>query len=199
MNRNAKVFSAKIVSAFSLVALLASGCVLDGKRPETNAQPVDANIGSQTYFATDALVESSSQPLDRAAPVLVASLVDIDDLRRSSTLGRMVAEQVSGRLAQLGYHVTEMKLRGSVAIKQQAGELVLSRELKHLGQQHDSQAVVAGTYAVGTNQVHINLRLLRSTDGRVLSAVDYTLPLGQDTRALIPQKHENGWLILPEG
>ncbi len=193
MHRKTKIFS-----ALSLAALLLSGCALDSKRPVTNAQPVDAHIGTQTYFATDMLVDTTLQPLDRAEPVLVASLVDIDDLRRSSTLGRMVAEQVSGRLAQLGYHVTEMKLRGSVAIKQQAGELVLSRELKHLGQQHEAQAVVAGTYAVGNNQVHINLRLLRSADGRVLSAVDYTLPLGQDTRALVPAKHENGWLILPE-
>ncbi len=193
MHRKTKIFS-----ALSLAAMLLTGCALDGKQPVTSAQPVDTHIGTQTYFATDMLVDTTLQPLDRAEPVLVASLVDIDDLRRSSTLGRMVAEQVSGRLAQLGYHVTEMKLRGSVAVKQQAGELALSRELKHLGQQHDAQAVVAGTYAVGSNQVHINLRLLRAADGRVLSAVDYTLPLGQDTRALVPARHENGWLILPE-
>ena len=94
MHRKTKIFS-----ALSLAALLLSGCALDGKRPVTNAQPVDAHIGTQTYFATDMLVDTTIQPLDRAEPVLVASLVDIDDLRRSSTLGRMVAEQVSGRLA----------------------------------------------------------------------------------------------------
>jgi hypothetical protein len=49
--------------------------------------------------------------------------------------------------------------------------------------------VVSGTYAVGVDQVHLNLKLIELTDGRILSAVDYVLPVSEwtqpDTKALL--------------
>lgn len=145
----------------------------------------DIDISKKTYEAADALLERSSQGLNKGEPVLVASLVDVNKLERSSPLGRVLAEQLSSRLVQQGYFVSEPKLRGSLAVKRNVGELILSRDLKYIRKAYNAQAVLSGTYAVGSRKVHVNLKLIRAMDGKVLSAVDYALPLGPDTRALV--------------
>jgi TolB-like protein len=61
--------------------------------------------------------------------------------------------------------------------------------VKLLKSSYTAQAVVSGTYAVGVDQVHLNLKLIELTDGRILSAVDYVLPVSEwtqpDTKALL--------------
>jgi TolB-like protein len=145
--------------------------------------PHDADLVAASYAATDRLINSLAQPLDPSKPVLVASLVDIADLDRSSPLGQIIAEQVGSRLSQLGYDVVETRLRNTLAINP-GGEFVLSRDVRRLGQAHAAQAVLAGTYAPGQNEVYISLRLIRATDARVLAGFDYALPAGPTTRSL---------------
>ncbi|MBT5265937.1 MAG: hypothetical protein HOL85_13970 [Rhodospirillaceae bacterium] len=125
------------------------------------------------------------QPLDMTKPVLVATLVDVADMRQSTDLGRMISEQVSSRLTQLGYHTKEMKFRGSFLVRQGGGEFVLSRALRDISREQDAQAVVAGVYAVAREAVYITLRVVRASDSAVLASYDYALPLGPDTAALL--------------
>ena len=79
--------------------------------------------------------------MDQNKPILVASLVDVSDMRQSSDLGRIVSEQVSSRLTQLGYQTKEMKFRGSFLVSEGAGEFVLSRALRDISRKQDAQAV----------------------------------------------------------
>jgi hypothetical protein len=48
--------------------------------------------------------------------------------------------------------------------------------IKLLKSSFPAQAVVSGTYAVGNDQVSINLKLIELSEGRILSSIDYTLP-----------------------
>ena len=148
-----------------------------------------ASFGGMTYEATDRLLAGSHQHIEDGSALLVASLVSVDNLEESSTFGRMVAEQASGRLAQLGYLVREPKLRGSLAIRQKTGELMLSRDLAQIGRSQQAQAAVTGTYAVGGKNIYVNLRLISLSTGQILSAVDYLVPVDRDTRRM----------TLPEG
>ncbi|MGP1629369.1 MAG: FlgO family outer membrane protein, partial [Giesbergeria sp.] len=108
-------------------------------------------VGS-SYAAADALLERA--PLDAHAPVLVATLVNLDHLDQSSRFGRVVSEQIAGRLVQRGLPVPELRLRSSVALVPQEGQLLLSRELREVSSAHAAQAVVVGTYAVSGRQVY---------------------------------------------
>ncbi|MCZ4282853.1 FlgO family outer membrane protein [Kiloniella laminariae] len=150
----------------------------------------------EVYNAADTLVYSSNQPLDRNASVLVASIVNIDALETSSTFGRTVGEQLSGRIAQLGYAVSEVKMRDSLAVRPAQGELMLSRDLAFLAGRQDAQAVLTGTYSVGVDTVYVNLKLLRAGDGRILSATDFKLPLDPDLDAMLPKQTEGGWVLV---
>jgi hypothetical protein len=90
------------------------------------------------------------------------------------------ADQVGSRLAQLGFAVSEVKLRSTVAINER-GEFMLSRDIRALGASQNAQALVAGTYAAGNQAVYVSLRLISLSDSRILGGVDYALPAGPNT------------------
>ncbi|QNM98332.1 FlgO family outer membrane protein [Chitinimonas koreensis] len=145
--------------------------------------------------AKNPLIRASYEAADRLAdmggamvpdqPVIVATLVNIDKLTESSTFGRVLAEQVATRLLGRGYPVIELKLRGSVFVREGTGELLLSREVKDISSAHNAQAVVVGSYAVGADKIYLNLKLVRPTDNRVLAADDVAIDLDETTRALL--------------
>ena len=164
---------------------LASSCV-PVIEPQPTAEPrKGVDLIGINYSAVEQLIGNHQGDLSSDKPILVASIVDIDNLELSSTLGRLIAEQVGSRLAQMGYLVKELKLRGQLLVREQSGEFVLSRDIKRIRGKYDAQTIVAGTFASGNNVVYINLRLIRAEDARVVSSVDYTIPIDQNVFSLI--------------
>jgi hypothetical protein len=143
------------------------------------------NVAGVSYRATEQLAGTAQPRLDVGSRVLVASLADVDDLERSSTFGRMVGEQVSSRMAQLGYSVQEVRLRNSLMIREGTGELILSRDLNRIGRESNAQAIVAGTYAVGGRWIYVTLRMMAAGTGQVISSVDFVVPVDADTAKLV--------------
>lgn len=135
------------------------------------------------YHAVDVLLQGVQ--LDPHRSVLMATLVNIDRLDQSSRMGRIFSEQISGRLVQRGVLVTELKLRESVSLQPYQGELLLSRELSEVSNQHDAQAVVVGTYAVSAQTVYISLKLVNPVGNTVMAASDYELELDDNMRSLL--------------
>jgi TolB-like protein len=176
-----------LVPAVLVVGL--SGCgkqfTGDPVTSDQNTAKSDSDIVSNSYQAAERLISTSHQPISRDKPVLVASLVSVSNLDRSSNFGRIVSEQISSRLTQLGYQMREMRFRSSFLVQSGTGELVLSRRLKDISRQQDAQAVITGVYAVARTSVYVTLRLIRAVDGQVISAYDYVLPIGPDTASLL--------------
>lgn len=144
-----------------------------------------------TYEAADRLIGQLSQHValaNKSDPILVATMVSVDELESASRLGRSISEQVAARLTQKGYKVVEVKLRGSLFVKRAEGELLLSRELAQISQTYRAPAVVVGTYAPATNFVHINLKVVSAESQLVLAAADYGLPLDDNTKTLLHTK-----------
>jgi TolB-like protein len=166
---------------------LLAGCtsLYSGAIPEPDRGVADMDLVGNSYQAAEGLLRGLQQPLDKEKPVLVATLVNVADMRQSSDLGRIIAEQVASRLTQLGYQTKELKFRGSFLVRQGGGEFVLSRALRDISRQQDAQAVVAGVYAVARDDVYITLRVIRASDSAVLASYDYQLPLGPDASALL--------------
>ena len=116
--------------------------------------------------------------------LVIASLVNLDALDRSSTLGRVVSEQVSATFTKTGYRMRELKLAGNVFVRKQ-GELILTREVRELARIHDAQAVVAGTYAVSREYLYVNLKVIKPEGNLVLAAHDYVLPMDRNIRRML--------------
>lgn len=176
-------------SLFAGVLLVSTivGCVTPGQSNYTDAKI--SELVTANYDAADKLVRYATQNLDKSAPIIVATIVDIDNLKRSSRLGRLISEQVGARLTQLGYSVIELKLRGDIFVKRDEGEMLLSREINDISREHKAQAVVVGTYAEASEYVYVNLKVI-GTDGNIaISAHNYLLPfLGNIKELAHPKK-----------
>lgn len=180
----------KVLIVTMLFGLMLSGCSTlgfgNGDSDTPEFRPVqDTDLVSQSYTAAESLLTQVPWLKEHRQPLLTGTFVDINDLRDSSGLGRMIAEQVASRFVQEGFTVVEMRLRQNVYIQETGGEFVLSREVRDLSRVHNAGAVIAGTYAVGRRNVYVSARLVRAADNLVLASYDYSVPIGPDTRALL--------------
>ena len=166
------------------VASSVGGCAAFSGTPQRTVY--SNSLDRLLYAATDQMVSPSSNAtvaLNR--PIVVATSVNVDDLSESSTFGRLASQLVASRLAQLGYQVRDVTYTRVLSVTPETGEMVLSREASKLAAQYDAQAVVAGAYAIGGERIYLNLRLLDANDGRLLSTVDLSVPLNEDTQRMI--------------
>jgi len=165
---------------------------------ENNIRLVDANddvITGANYKAAEYLIKKLPEEMFRNSPLLVASFVNLDDLKESSTFGRVVSEQISSRFKQLGYTAIEMKLRTEIFIKEGSGEFLLSRELSEISTKHRAQAVVVGSYAAAADRVYLTVRIINVTDSRILASYDYNIPMTRDVFKMLLKGRENvDWL-----
>jgi len=134
------------------------------------------------YKAADVLTAQLNGKLNPAQPLIVATLVNIDDLNNSSTFGRLTSEQVSARFTKAGYNMIEMKFRDFVYMKHDQGELLLTREIKDVAKTHNAQAVILGTYAITGDNLYVNLKVIQPNTNIVLAVHDYSFPMSQSLK-----------------
>lgn len=168
--------------------ILLGGCTSQTKKDEIK----DADIVAESYTAADMLMSRGRDRhlLVTSKPLLVASFVNVDNVQTSSTLGRIVAEQIGSRFAQHGHRVIEVKLRSdSIFTKGNSynneGEYILSREIQDISRSHNAYAIVAGTYAASKRYVYVTAKVIRTSDGVIISSHDYRLPMGPDTKRMV--------------
>ncbi|MCK0746514.1 FlgO family outer membrane protein [Chromohalobacter nigrandesensis] len=167
----------------AILLLVLSGCSLLQNRQATAPEP---SMLTRVDEAADKLLSTSNEQLGDRAPIIATTFVDVDQLDQSSTLGRTLSETFTSRLVQGGMNVIEVKMRDSLYIEQNTGELILSRNVQRLSANHDAQAVLLGTYAQGEGTLFVNARLVRIADRQVLGASSFEVPMDNDIRALLP-------------
>lgn len=175
------------VSTCAALMLLA-GCTSPTKQVvEPTLEAVEKNDFSKANKAAAAALLANLAPkqLSTAYPLLSATVVDVNVLEKSSTLGRVLAEQISGSFTQNGFQMVELKFRDNIYMKRNEGELMLTREITDVAQQHRAQAVIVGTYGVASNMVLVNLKVVQVGTNQVLAVHDYVLPLDRNVRALL--------------
>lgn len=178
----------KQLAKASLLALplLLAACSSTPTRDEGNYSTISSNqFIEANYKAADSLMHQINGKLVPGQPLIMATIVNIDALEQTSTLGRLVSEQVSTRLAQGGLNMLEMKLRNSVYLKRNTGELMLTREINEVAQAHNAQAIVVGSYAETSDMVFINLKVIQPNSNTVLAGQDYVLAKEAIVRSML--------------
>lgn len=177
------------VALLGLAVVLACGCATTSK---SNSMLLRASRRAGDRLAKD----SATCLVPGEGSVIVASLVNVNDMTDSSAFGRIVSEQIASTLSQRHMMpVTEVKLRENIFLKEKAGEFLLSREVMSLSKQHAAQAVLVGTYAVGNQGVYVSVRMVCPESNRLLSSYDYSVPFDMNVRTLLGYKriHRPGW------
>lgn len=165
-----------------LLAVVALAVALGGCVEKTD-------LIKSSYQIADALIEQlDPQDFGDDSPVVVASFVSIDNLEKSSTFGRVLAEYIGSRFVQNGFKVVELKLRDTVYIKQDGGEFLLSREVKNLSAEHEVNALVVGTYSIGSDTVYVAARVVDPADATILATYDYSLKIGSNLAQMLGRR-----------
>ena len=169
-----------VLAACAGAALLAAGCAQQPAQPlrvEPSYQDAArAPLLQSSREAIAHLVDRLDMATTGPGPVLVATVVNVNDLSVSAPLGRTLAEQYASAMAMTGFDVKEIKLRGDVFVKEGTGELLLSRELRDVARHHNASMVLVGTYSAAASVTYISLKLVRTEDGQIVRGHDYALP-----------------------
>jgi len=169
---------------------LFSGCPCVDRIVELECDGKDADLIATTYNAVDCLVDvmpGKTAP-DPNRRMLVATVVNLDQVERTSTFGRLTSELAVARLAQRGYSVVHLNIRrGSVVINQE-GQFLLTRDMRKLMEDYNAGSILVSTYTLAPQRVFMSLRIVNAEACTVVSGVDYALPLGTQTRVLLGMK-----------
>ena len=178
--------------SLGLVATVAlTGCsALSPTVAPTRVEPTYKDAGENAFLrSSQDAVAKLLAGVDAAnvgpGPVLVATIVDVNDTSRSAPLGRTLSEQFATNMAMTGFDVKEVKLRGTVFVREGAGELLLSREVRDIARTHNATMVLVGTYSPAATFTFVSLKLVRTEDSRIIRGYDYALPMDRDVKSLL--------------
>lgn len=167
------------------LSMVLSGCETNPSWP-TQSQSASSSLLGESRRAAEQLAAIPSDMTSKEKPAtIVTTLVNGENFAVSSAFGRTISELLAGELAQKGFPVTEIRLRGNVLVKGDQGELILSRELKEIAREHDADMVVIGTYTETAARVFVTQKLVRLADSRVVSGYNYSLVKDDDVAALL--------------
>ena len=169
MNQRKRYF---IIIAFLLIVT----CFCAGTQNKLYALSSSSDINKISYVAGDMLESNLLCSLNKTLPILSTTFVNFDNLKETSTLGRLLGDQIASRFSQHGYKVIEIKLRnGKVLVQEGNGEFILSRDMKKLNKSYDAQAIIIGTYSFVGNRVFLSTKLVSTSDSSILSSYFFSL------------------------
>ena len=185
----------RLTSIAALVsATVLAGCSTYGEP----AQPVTTVRNEPTYQAADAnnFLASSQDAVNKltanvspqsvgTGPVLVATMVNVNNTTSSAPLGRTLSEIYANQMTARGFHVKEVKLRSDLYVREGTGELMLSREMREIARSQNASMVVVGTFSPAANFTYVSMKLVRTEDSRIISGYDYALPNDRDVTRLL--------------
>jgi TolB-like protein len=175
----------KAILSAALLALLA-GCTTTVENRVPSYDDASASrFVSLNREAVGRLVADFNRGPTGDTPVLVATIVNVNDMRATAPLGRTLSEQYASAMATQGFNVKEMKLRSDVFVREETGELMLSREIKDIARSHLATMVLVGTYSAAANFTYVSLKFVRTDDSRIIRAYDYALPNDKDVLKLL--------------
>ncbi len=132
---------------------------------------------AQTHTTIDKTIQDlanrlfSSNKLSKEGinDISITSFVDLHQFDKTTHFGRTLAEGFFDELFVRGFNVSDFRGQGTLSINKQ-GEYFLTRDVKLLNKDVETNYVLVGTYTVFENKVLINARIMENTTGKILAS-----------------------------
>jgi TolB-like protein len=157
----------------AMLAIVMSGCS-QARKPQTLSAASPDFFGIGENLARQ-LIANGHSTLAKNDKLIFTTLVNLDDLYKTSKFGRALSESLATRMFGHGYGVVDVRKMPGLLIKDKGGELVLSRESGQLAREHAANAIVAGTYSLTPKSIIINIKIIDAGSQDVLSAAGMEL------------------------
>lgn len=167
-----------------LLAAALSGCY---KAPYYQT-PADADLIEVSYDAADTLQSNLLRTIPKNSLIIVSTLLNVDDLKKTSSFGRIISDQIASAFHNLGYRIIGMEMPIDLFVMKEGGGLHLSDETKKMLKNYGAAAIVGGVYAQGDQTAYISLRIIDTNSKNVISSTDLAVPMGLDTKVLLESK-----------
>jgi TolB-like protein len=153
-------------------------------------------LNSRVIFLADQLVRNVNNRF-RYEPTVVTTFVNLDNMKETSTLGRLLAENLMHELQVRGWRVFDIRLAKDIVVKPQ-GEFSITRDIKNVRNYYVVNSVITGTYAITSNAVIVNARIIDVKTGVVVSSGQIVLPI-EEVSSLLSDRSSSGSTIRIKG
>jgi TolB-like protein len=151
-----------------------------------SAQCAAARIDALCAALAEEMAENLQVRLDRTQPIVAAPFADLHNLKATSELGRVLAEELGGHFAGRGYRVADPRaFMPSPYSRKEHGETALSHQPDTAGSATSARTVLTGTYAQVDGGLLVSARLVQTADQTVLSAASCRLRLSPEVARLL--------------
>lgn len=144
-------------------------------KPSSPQQPLSSD--SQ---ALERVIQGLAKDLAMVSPkefspgkkLLITSLVDLNDFKKTSAFGRLFSERLMTSLSNLGFEVLEIRRGSKLYVLEQQGEMILTRDSREIPATVQAGAVLYGTYLASEQEVLVTARIARASDFGILRSWD---------------------------
>ena len=137
-----------------------------------------------------------SYELSKKSPVYTKPFTDKTDASNTAPFGQVVLEQVADRLVQRGVLVTQGE-PGPNAFALPRGidpKLYKSPPQGTIENLPPRSAILTGSYVVGDDYIYMTAKIIRLDDRAVISGHNWTIPITDNVRGLMPRLKQDGGL-----
>jgi TolB-like protein len=141
----------------------------------THSNNPTGNLNAMLIFLADQL-ERNVDSKYFSQPTIVTTFANLDNLKKTSSFGRLLAESLTHELQVRKWRVVEIRMAKSI-IMNKSGEFSMTRETNKIRGAHKVRAVVTGTYSFTDDCVVVNAKVLNVDTGIILSSGQISIPL----------------------
>lgn len=140
----------------------------------------DPNFAAQNYAVADFLIQQADTYIKRDDLIVAEPLTDIQTPEISTTIAKLIPEQIGVRLSQLGYRMDLSKVTtttdtGYVRPTRQKGE--------------EADFIITGNYLRrNSRDVDVKTRIIDLNNNRIVAVFDYTVGMTRGVRDLSTPK-----------
>jgi TolB-like protein len=115
------------------------------------------------------LFSSSRISKEAINDIAITSFVDLHQFDKTTHFGRTLSEGFFDELFIRGFNVSDFRGQGTLSINKE-GEYFLTRDVKLLNKDVQSDYILVGTYTIFENKILINARIMDNQNGRILAS-----------------------------
>ena len=163
------------------ISCLICGCATGAKND--NKVPGESSLSIPPVGHFNDRMDNLAAQLDKNAvkkepsnTYIVTSFANLDKLGDTSSLGRLISENLMHGLQMHKWQILEVRLARGIDVTE-SGEFSLSRDAGKLKDEYKISGIVAGTYSVAEGNLTINARIIDVNTGIVISSAQAYIPV----------------------
>ena len=176
-------YNKTVFMTLGLLSLILSGCSFNSYQA-----PKDVDLIPVSQEAAKNLLTKSKKNLPKNSLVVVSSFVNVDQLKQTSSFGRIVSSQIASAFFNSGYRIKAMELPTELFVQSNSGFLQLSSEARAALKSHGASALVVGVFAPGRRTAYVTTRMIDIDTLEVISSTDFSVPMGVDAKVLLKSR-----------